>query len=524
MANQENQPIIVSKVGIIGAGVSGIAVAKNLSHYNPIVFEATDSIGGVWKHCSYKCTKLQSQTWNYEFSDFPWPARESSEYPSYVEILEYLHTYAVHFDLFKYVKFNSKVVEIKFIRDKEGFDSECLPGDQGNPLPGHPVWELSVQTNDESDTIQRYHFEFVVVCTGKYGDIPLMPTFPRNKGPDVFNGKVLHTIDYCKLDKEATSDLVKGKKTVVVGYKKSAIDLAMECAQANQGPEGQPCTMIIRSLHWTLPHYSMWGVPFYLFYATRSAQFLHQTPNQGLIKSILCFLLSPLRRGISKFIESYLLWKLPFEKYGLKPEHPFEEDFASCQIAITQESFFNEADKGKIIFKKASKWWFWNGGIEFDDNTKIDADVVLLATGYDGKKKLKTILPEPFSSLLEYPSGMMPLYRGTVHPSIPNMAFVGYVDSVSNLYTSEIRSMWLSGLLDNKFKLPSAEKMLSKTIKDIEIMKNSTRFYKRNCITTFGINHNDEICEDLGWNTWRKKNLFEEAFTAYSALDYKKED
>jgi dimethylaniline monooxygenase (N-oxide forming) len=104
------------------------------------------------------------------------------------------------------------------------------------------------------------------------------------------------------------------------------------------------------------------------------------------------------------------------------------------------------------------------------------------------------------------------------------MAFVGYVDSVSNLYTSEIRSMWLSGLLDNKFKLPSAEKMLSKTIKDIEIMKSSTRFYKRNCITTFGINHNDEICEDLGWHTWRKKNLIKEAFTPYTAGDYKKED
>jgi len=62
-----------------------------------------------------------------------------------------------------------------------------------------------------------------------------MPTFPCNKGPEVFKGKVLHTIDYCKLDKEATNDLVKGKKVVVVGYKKSAIDLAMECAQANQG-------------------------------------------------------------------------------------------------------------------------------------------------------------------------------------------------------------------------------------------------------------------------------------------------
>lgn len=148
-------PILVSKIAIIGAGVSGIAVAKQLSHHNPIVFEATDSIGGVWKHCSYKCTKLQSQTWNYEFSDFPWPERDNSDYPSHMEILEYLHSYAVHFDLFKYVKFNSKVVEIQFVKGQEGSDTGRLPGDHGNPLPGHPVWELSVQTN-ESDTVQVF--------------------------------------------------------------------------------------------------------------------------------------------------------------------------------------------------------------------------------------------------------------------------------------------------------------------------------------------------------------------------------
>lgn len=87
------------------------------------------------------------------------------------------------------------------------------------------------------------------------------------------------------------------------------------------------------------------------------------------------------------------------------------EDYASCQMAIMPENFFSEAEKGKIVFKKASKWWFWNGGIEFEDNTKLNADVVILATGFDGKKKLRTILPEPFRSLLEYSSGIMPLYR-----------------------------------------------------------------------------------------------------------------
>lgn len=78
-----------------------------------------------------------------------------------------------------------------------------------------------------------------MVCIGRYGDIPKIPAFPRSKGPETFKGKVLHTLDYCKLDQEAATELLKGKKVAVVGFKKSAIDLAMECAQANQG--NNPC-------------------------------------------------------------------------------------------------------------------------------------------------------------------------------------------------------------------------------------------------------------------------------------------
>ncbi|XP_061369052.1 probable flavin-containing monooxygenase 1 [Gastrolobium bilobum] len=519
METLNNHPILVSKIAIIGAGVSGIAATKQLSHHNPLVFEASDSIGGVWKHCSYNSTKLQSHQRGYEFSDFPWPERDNSDFPTHLEILDYLHSYAEHFDVLKNIRFNSKVVEIRFVGDQDASDFE----DYGNPLPGQPVWEVAVQTN-QSDTIQWYAFEFVVVCIGKYGDIPLIPEFQDSKGPEVFKGKVVHTLDYCKLDQEAATELLKGKKVVVVGFKKSGIDIATECAQANQGPEGQACTMVIRTLHWVVPHYWIWGLPFFLFYSTRSSQFLHERPNQGLLKALLCLLLSPVRRGISKFIESYLLWKLPLDKYGLKPEHPFEEDYASCQMAIMPENFFSEADKGKIVFKKASKWWFWSEGVEFEDNSKIEADVVILATGFDGKKKLKTILPEPFRSLLDYPSGIMPLYRGTIHPLIPNMAFVGYIESVTNLHTSEIRSLWLSGLVDDKFKLPSVEKMFSQILKEMEVMKRSTRFYERHCISTYSINHSDEICEDMGWSSWRKKNWITEAFSPYSSEDYKKED
>ncbi|KAK1437618.1 hypothetical protein QVD17_03412 [Tagetes erecta] len=514
--------VMFSKIGIIGGGISGLAAAKQLAQYEPVVLEATDSIGGVWKHCSIRTTKLQTPRCDYEFSDYPWPLRDNSNFPSYTEILDYLNSYATHFDLFKFINFNSRVVEIRLVSDP---DHDHHMTNKDYCFSGKPVWEVAVQsTTTASAAIQWYMFEFIVVCMGKYGDVPVIPKFGKNKGagPQVFKGKVMHSQDYSKLKPDESCQLLKGKKVVVVGYKKSAIDLALECAQANQGEEGKGCTMVVRTSHWIVPHYSIWGLPFYLFYSTRFAQFLHPTPNQGTLRTILSHLLSPARKATSKLIESYLLWKLPLVKYGLKPDHPFEEDYASCQMAILPDTFFQEADKGKINFKKATNWWFWEGGVEFEDKSKLEADLVILATGYDGKKKLTDVLPQPFSSFLEFPNsqGIMPLYRGTINPYIPNMAFMGYVESVSNLHTSEIRCKWLARLIGGKFKLPSMEKMVEQIKRETEIMKKTTRFYKRSCISTFSINHSDEICQEMGWSSWRKNTWFAEAFTPYNSQDY----
>ncbi|CAN1146664.1 Probable flavin-containing monooxygenase 1 [Linum perenne] len=223
-----------SRVGIIGAGVSGLAALKQLSHYNPIVFEASDCIGGVWKSCSYNSTKLQSQRKDYEFSDFPWPTRDDPSFPSHLQILDYLTSYAQRFDLYKYVMFNTKVLEIRFIGHDQSQTTNSPAAEYGNILPGRSVWEVAVRPN-HSHNIQWYEFEFLVICTGKYGDIPKIPEYPKNRGPEIFKGKVMHSLDYCKLDTEEATELMKGKKVAIIGFKKSAIDLAVECAQANQG-------------------------------------------------------------------------------------------------------------------------------------------------------------------------------------------------------------------------------------------------------------------------------------------------
>ncbi|KMT03397.1 hypothetical protein BVRB_8g190850 [Beta vulgaris subsp. vulgaris] len=323
---------VSSKIAIIGAGISGVAAAKQLSKHEPVVFEATDSIGGVWKHASFNSTKLQTPRCDYEFSDFPWPDRDNSSFPSYAEIIDYLHSYATHFDVLKFVKFRSKVVELRYIG--QGNHHGGGEAEYGQLMTGHPAWEVAVQTGDDFDSIERYTFEFVVVCIGKYGDIPKIPTFPPKKGPEIFKGKVLHTLDYCKLSKEEASSLVRGKSVAIVGYKKSAIDLAVECAEANQG----------------------------------------------------------------------------------------------------------------------------------------------------------------------------------------------YIETVANLQTAELRCKWLARLVDDRFKLPNVEKMLGQINKEVEVMKRTTRFYKRQCISTYSINHNDEICEEMGWKSWRKNSWLSEAFSPYTSQDYEDEN
>ena len=156
MNREDNHPKIVSKIGIIGGGVSGIAIAKQVLHHNPIVFEATDSIGGVWKHCTYNSTKLQSHRRDYEFTEFHWPNRDNPDFPTHTEVLDYLRSYAKHFDLVKNIRFKSKVVELKFTGNPK-FGGAGLPRDldYGSLLPGQSMWDVAVQTND-SDTIQVF--------------------------------------------------------------------------------------------------------------------------------------------------------------------------------------------------------------------------------------------------------------------------------------------------------------------------------------------------------------------------------
>ena len=83
------------------------------------------------------------------FPDFPFPS-EWSSFISHQQVLKYLKEYTSHFDLYKYIQFNSIISSVRPLIRK---DSQ------------KPLWEVVV-TDAHIKESQVLLFDAVIVCSG----------------------------------------------------------------------------------------------------------------------------------------------------------------------------------------------------------------------------------------------------------------------------------------------------------------------------------------------------------------------
>ena len=182
---------------ILGAGSSGLAVAKNFLQAG-IPFdclEREDNVGGMWYYGKpassvYDTTHLISSKALTEYTDFPMP-EDYPEFPNHRQALEYLRSYAEHFELYDQIEFNTSVERLE-------------PIEKG--------WCVTITGGD-----QRL-YRGVVIANGHNWD----PRFPDYAGQ--FSGTELHSSQY------KTPDIFKGKRVLVVGGGNSGCDIAVDSA------------------------------------------------------------------------------------------------------------------------------------------------------------------------------------------------------------------------------------------------------------------------------------------------------
>ncbi|XBJ06541.1 hypothetical protein VPH35_012184 [Triticum aestivum] len=480
------------RVAIIGAGVSGLTACKHaLEHgFRPVMFEAdVDAIGGVWAH-TLASTRLQTPRPYYQFTDFPWPPGVSDLYPDHNQVMDYLRSYARHFGVLECIRFGSRVAALEYSSDVN--EGEMMTWDQwaGNGEAfgsGRGEWSLTVHRGDH---VEIHVADFVVLCLGRFSGRPNIPAFPLGKGPEAFDGTVIHSMDFSNMDNAKATQLIKGKLVTVIGYQKSALDVATRCANVN-GPT-YPCTMICRTKRWIIPGYHAWGVPISFFYLNRFSQLLIHKPGEGLLLGLLATLLSPLRWLFSKFVESYYRWAVPMKKHGMVPDHSFFDAMSSCLVVLLPGKFYTNVDQGSIVLKKAKEMSFCRQGLVVEgEPSPIKSDVVIFATGQ------------------------------CVHPRIPQLAIIGYCENVSNLHAFELRSKWLAHFLHGSFRLPSIQSMEENIIEWDKYMKRyASTHFRRSCIAQVHILCNDQLCQDMGINHKRKNGFLADWVLPYGPADY----
>ncbi|TDV41011.1 flavin-containing monooxygenase [Actinophytocola oryzae] len=450
------------RVGIIGAGIAGLATAKVLGQagYEVVVFDKAPDIGGVWSRTRrYPGLVTQNPRDQYAFSDFPMP-KDFPEWPSGEQVQAYLTAYAQAFRI--PLRLGTEV-------------TAAYPSGGG--------WTV--------ETDRPESFDQLVVCNGVFSQ-PDVPAYPGRAEFEAAGGRLCAGPDFHDTEE------ARGRHVLVVGYGKSACDITVPISEV-----AASTSVVARTLVWKMPRWVGGLVNYKMLLLTRLGEALFRSPHPRGLEKFLHGPANRLRRRMINGIGDVSVRQFGLDTLGLVPPGQME-DIVRGASGLATEGFFEGVAAGTIrvhrdrtvvrLLARDSV-----PSAELSDGTVLPADLVVCATGYTQDVPF---LPEKVRAELFDERGNFLLYRQIRPVDVPGLYFNGYASSFFCTLNTEMAAVWIAADLAGALRLPEPAAMRRAVIDQVSFLDHTTgdAHCRGTKIIPLSLHNVDQVLGDLNVN------------------------
>ena len=355
------------RVCVIGGGPTGISVGAELNvvgiHYD--LYETESDFGGVWNG-EGACGRA------YPSLHLISP-KFNTQFSDYPMPEDYPH-YPNHNLMLRYIRSYAKQFGVY---EKTRFNTTVT-----KLTPEKERWEVELSNGD------RRSYDFVCVCNG----LQRLPYYPDPPYPGEFLGEVMHAMEY------KTPDQLKNKRIVCIGAGNSGCDIVVDAV--HHGAEVYHST---RRGYYYQPKF-IDGKP--------TPQWMMELGNMfGSKKETLAYIK-----------QVFKLAGYDGADYGLKkPDYPLDAAHAIMNSQILYHIGHGDVQpKGDVTS-------FQDQTVLFEDGSKVEADMVVYATGY--QRQFPFLDPKYLTCEEKIPD----LFLHIAPKNFNHLFFLGYINTAAGL-------------------------------------------------------------------------------------------
>jgi dimethylaniline monooxygenase (N-oxide forming) len=273
-------------------------------------------------------------------------------------------------------------------------------------------------------------------------------------------GQILHSSE------RRSDDIFVGKRVLVVGNGKSAVDAAVAAAVVAEENGTAPPIQMARRQTWYVPRYILGLIQYkWVFHTRLGCSLLPAYYETSKFWKAIHYVLSPLKWMTWRIVELLLLCQ-----YHLPPRlwpklRTIEGATLDNSVLITDNKHLRRLRKKQVDMRIGEVSSLKPGKAVLNNGEEEDVDVIIMATGwslgFDLFMDSDFILAGlDFKGGLDFNQDGLWCYRNILPTEFKGLAFVGSNSlTFMNIYTAYIQSYWLAQLLAGVRSWPKEEQM-----------------------------------------------------------------